>query len=71
LPRSGDFHYQIRGRIHLNAIAVICPAIPEKLTQYYNSIAVFEFTSLFQSDSLISGEGFHGGGHVDRARVVD
>jgi hypothetical protein len=46
LPLSRCFHYEIHARIHLNDISVICPAISQKLGQYYDSVTFLEYICL-------------------------
>jgi hypothetical protein len=52
LPRSDGFCCDIYAQTQLNDISAICPAIPEKLNQYYDPTALVEFPPSYKPSNF-------------------
>jgi hypothetical protein len=56
LPRSGGFYCKTYAKTQVNNISVICPAIPEKLTQYCDLDPLVESLSSWQPSNFLVQE---------------
>jgi hypothetical protein len=52
-PSSSGFRYRIHTKIDINDFSMICPAIPQKPTQYHDPAAFLELIKLCQWDRLL------------------
>jgi hypothetical protein len=68
LPHFDGFYYQIRIGTHTSDISVICLAIPDKLTKYYDHSPDIELYHFFRVGQLLGK--VSDGTYQDRAGVV-